>query len=70
MSKYIVVRVRGVYVRLYEDITRIAQARIKKRAPPIPNYCSLLHRHQHSEEDSITPCEGSVVYTDKTESSC
>lgn len=38
MTKYIVVRCRGSWHRVYEDVFKVAIARRKRKAPPIPPY--------------------------------
>ena len=50
MTKYIVVRCRGNHYRIYEDMTNKAQAKLKKKTPPIPNFYRNQLENNEMEE--------------------
>ena len=50
MTKYIVVKCRNSYFKLYEDVTKTAKAFPKKHRPPIPPY--QLHSLDPNRQDN------------------
>ena len=49
MVKFIVVRCRDTYYRIYEDMTKVAQARFKKRRPVIPQFGLPPQHMKHND---------------------
>ena len=53
MTKYIVVKCRGSCYKIYEDMTRKAQARLRRKIPQIPNFTKNIsveaEQHPHDE---------------------
>lgn len=49
MTKFIVVNCRGSHYRIFEDMTRVAQAKIRRKLPPIPSFNRKAVKNGESE---------------------
>lgn len=55
MTKYIVVKCRGTYLRIFQDMTKVAQAKKRRKSPPIPAfYCRSVDSDQDDSTETAT----------------